>query len=160
LYLRLMDYTIHPYEGIGAIRFGMTPEQVHEILGMPEDTLRAGKRCDLPADYYVKLGFFAYYKNPGVFEAVALGYGSSPIFHDVLLRGKSLKDIKDWMKSMGSEIQHFDMGFIAVKFGLVINCQEYSTNLDCECDSVIVCDQAYCDKFISLSTQFPREVVL
>jgi hypothetical protein len=33
-----MDYTIYPFEGLGAIRFGMTPQQVREVIGEPKGT--------------------------------------------------------------------------------------------------------------------------
>jgi hypothetical protein len=153
-----MDYTIYPYEGVGQIRLGMTPQQVREILGEPERQLPAGKRCDLPADKYVQLGFFVYYRNPGVCEAISMWDGSVE-FQNVRPLGKSLKYLKDWFMSMGSDIQHFDLGFIAVDFGITINAQNYCPDLSCECDSLIIFERGYYNDISHIHSRYPKEVV-
>jgi hypothetical protein len=96
------DFTIHPFEGVGAVRFGMTPQQVHEIWGEPDSTYRkensfAGmtpertqelwaelndvdcQENSLPSslfyshiDYYTKMGIHIDYDELGMCEHISL----------------------------------------------------------------------------------------
>jgi hypothetical protein len=67
------DFTIHPFEGVGAVRFGMTPQQVHEIWGEPDRTYKHESvpyKCH--TDYYQKMGIHVDYDDSGVCEHISL----------------------------------------------------------------------------------------
>ena len=67
-----MDYTICPFEGLGSIRFGMTPKQVHEVVGEPEGTFMKSKDSKFPTDDYFNLGFHVYYDESNLCNAVEI----------------------------------------------------------------------------------------
>jgi hypothetical protein len=71
-----MDYTIHPFEGVGAVKFGMTPQQIHEIWGEPEGTLLADPKFYRDhTDFYCKSEVQIRYSESGVCEHISLdGY--------------------------------------------------------------------------------------
>ena len=64
-----MDYTIYPCEGVGPIRFGMTPQQVHEILGEPEGSSTRRPESRFLTDYYEILDLHVVYKESGECKA-------------------------------------------------------------------------------------------
>jgi hypothetical protein len=70
------DFTIHPFEGVGTVRFGMTPQQVHEVWGEPDDTYREEKSLYGLAkrhfDYYRKIGIHVDYDETGFCEYISL----------------------------------------------------------------------------------------
>jgi hypothetical protein len=154
-----MDYTIYPYEGVGQIRFGMTPQQVHEILGEPDDQFPASKRCDLPADIYDRLNLFIYYKHPNSCEAVELFVGSNPSFQETLLLDHSMQDLKSWLLLIGSDIQYSTSGFISFKYGLSFYSSYYNPQLLCHSDSACVFERGYFDKMSEVLSRYPKEVV-
>jgi hypothetical protein len=80
-----MDYTIYPFEGLGAIRFGMTPQQVREVIGEPKGThMSYGSK--FPTDDYFNLGFNVHYDNElGLCDRVGI---SSPYYETVFDVGK------------------------------------------------------------------------
>jgi hypothetical protein len=68
-----MDYTIYPFEGVGAVKFGMTPQQIHEIWGEPEETLMANpKFYRNHTDVYCKASVQVHYNELGVCEYISL----------------------------------------------------------------------------------------
>jgi hypothetical protein len=153
-----MDYTIYPYEGVGPIKFGMTPQQVHEILGAPERQIPASTGRNLPKDKYVELGFFVCYQNPGVCEAVELFEGANPSLQGNLLLNQSLKELKFLLVSMGSDIQYSTSGFISFKYGLSFYSSYYNPQLLCKSDSVCVFKQDYFNQVAeTLSRKYPKE---
>jgi hypothetical protein len=70
------DFTIHPFEGVGAVRFGMTPQQVHEVWGEPDDTYREETSpyglAKSHVDYYRKIGVHIDYDETGFCECISL----------------------------------------------------------------------------------------
>jgi hypothetical protein len=71
-----MDYTIYPFEGLGAIRFGMNPQQVREVVGEPDRTFMKFDDSKFPTDAYYKLGFYVYYDESGLCNSVEI-WGTS-----------------------------------------------------------------------------------
>jgi hypothetical protein len=122
-----MDYTIYPYEGVGPIRFGMTPEQVREKLGEPEDTFMKGAESPFPADAYHNLGFHVHYDKSGRCEFVKFFYGSSanPMFQGQTLFGRLFGELKSWLQSLETDVRYYDCGLVFLKFGISLYSEEY-----------------------------------
>ena len=140
-----MDYTIYPFEGLGAIRFGMTPQQVREVVGEPVGTYRVSKNSKFPTDDYFNLGFHVHYDDElglcssvGIFSPYAeedpLGLNYIPSscesvtlnFRDRLFFKQSFRQLKSWFQSIGTGIQHKDVGVTFIRFGISINSDYYT----------------------------------
>jgi hypothetical protein len=139
-----MDYTIYPFEGLGAIRFGMTPQQVHEVVGEPESTFMKSDDSRFPTDDYFNLGFHVYYDESGLCKGVEIfsPYGEEdPLgltyiedscdcvtlnFQGQRFFKQSFRELKTWFQSLGTGVQHGDIGVTFIKFGIVIGSNYYS----------------------------------
>jgi hypothetical protein len=137
-----MDYTIYPFEGLGAIRFGMTPQQVREVIGEPDSTFM--KSDKFPTDDYFDLGFHVYYNESGLCEAMeifspyaqedpfGLDYTEEPgdcttlNFQGQIFFKQTFVELKTWFQSLGTGVQHYDCGVTFLKFGIVLYSREYS----------------------------------
>jgi hypothetical protein len=214
------DFTIHPFEGIGAVQFGMTPQQVHEIWGKPDGTsIREESLHGLAkrhVDYYSKIGVHVDYDETGFCECISLfshinddskwntgvvdededelpedafeysdtgdeldifiddklsrrtdyeqsstlietdEEGSShniisPTFQGRELYGQTMSEFKDWFKGLGTAIQHYDCGFIFLKYGIGIYSQYYhmpDKDPDCLVEMVMVASAKYTDSWV------------
>jgi hypothetical protein len=87
-----MNSIIYPFEGVGEVRFGMTPDQVHEILGKPNVTILDNKsEFRQHTDFYQKLDIHVYYNlEMGVCEHISLVGG-----HDERYDGNLLEEEDD-----------------------------------------------------------------
>jgi hypothetical protein len=214
------DFTIHPFEGVGAVQFGMTPQQVHEIWGEPDGTYRKEKSlyglAKRHVDYYNKIGIHVDYDVTGFCECISLfshinddskwntrvvgededelpedafeysdsddrldifiedkinrkmdheqlntlietdegGSGHniiSPTFQGRELYGQTMGEFKDWFKDLGTAIQHYDGGFIFLKYGVGIYSQYYHVphkDHDCLVETVTVASAKYTDSWV------------
>jgi hypothetical protein len=139
-----MDYTIYPFEGLGAIRFGMTTQQVHEVIGDPQRTFM-NYESKFPADAYFNLGFHVYYDDEshlcnavqiyspyGEEDPLGLTYIGNPFdcatlnFQGQLLFKQSFQELKAWFQSLGTGVQHDDSGVTFLKFRISIGSNYYS----------------------------------
>jgi hypothetical protein len=152
-----MDYTIYPYQGIGPIQFGMTPPQVHERLGEPSEQMARRRFPDLPTDIYNQFGLFVFYQSPGVCEAMSLSINPNLSFQGFTFINKSLKELRNWLRSINSDIQYFDIGFISLKYGLTFSSQFYNSELNCLVDTLIVFKFGYYDDIAHIHAKYPRE---
>ena len=119
-----MDYTIYPYEGVGPIRFGMTPQQIHEILGEPDRVL-PGYEAKFPTDSYHKIAIHVDYDESGACDISLYDSDAKPIFREQVLFGQTFGELKPWFQSLKTDIQHYDSGLIFLKFGVSLYSPHY-----------------------------------
>lgn len=120
-----MDYTIYPFEGVGPIKFGMTPQQVREVVGEPDESFMKGE-SEFPTDVYDRLGFRIEYEYPGVCDEIwLLADGCNPIFQGHELGGQTFEELKYWFQKLGTPVQHFGYGFTFLKFGIYLYSHDY-----------------------------------
>ena len=65
--------------GAGPLNFGMSVAEVRTALSSSPETFHRGPASAFPVDHYVELGVFAYYKLPGVLEAIEFAARSCPV---------------------------------------------------------------------------------
>jgi hypothetical protein len=110
-----MDFNIVPFESVGPIRFGMTPEEVRKLLPfeVKSKNLPGGKLSDYFEEIEVDID---YYQQDGIWKctSISLWYPANPIF-----QGRSLLELEDedalgylvgdmigiieWLKSIDSD---------------------------------------------------------
>jgi len=84
----MSDFAIHPYEGAGGIRLGMTPEQVRDLLKSEFTTFFKSPTSEMPTDAFRTLGLHVCYKKPGVCNAIEFHPKSNPLLHGRKLMGE------------------------------------------------------------------------
>jgi hypothetical protein len=149
-----MDYAIRPYDGIGPIKFGMTPEQVHEILGEPVKTFKKNSRN---TDDYRTIGFHVVYDEADACESITLFSPATPSFQDQQLIDGSFKTLKTWFQSQGSTVQHYDCGMIFLKFGINLYATDYNPNSDNFVEAVSISTLDCIERNASLRAKYPKE---
>jgi hypothetical protein len=223
------DFTIHPFEGVGAVRFGMTPQQVHGIWGKPERTIMRDSTSTLyrrHTDSYHRMNFRVEYDESGLCEYISLfshinddskwntgvvdededelpkdafeysdsdneldifiddklslrtdyeqsstlietyeegsRHNISPTFQGRELYGQTIDEFKDWFKGLGTAIQHYDGGFIFLKYGIGIYSEYYCVpdkDPDSLVEMVMVASAEYTNLWAEghLKRGYPRE---
>jgi hypothetical protein len=148
---KVMDYTIHPFEGVGPIKLGMTPQQVRAVLGEPDDSFKKGGK-GFPTDAYDTLSVHVLYEHPGICNEIWLFLepddptsGCNPTFQGYGLKGRTFAELKPWFQKLGTPVQHFDIGCVFLKYGMYVTSQHYSYhqgNVDEPVDTVSVCSES------------------
>jgi hypothetical protein len=75
------SWEIHPYVGIGILRFGQTRSEVRSLIGNPSKSFKKVPFAENEADAYNSLGFHLYYDTDDRLESVD-AWGPSPICFD------------------------------------------------------------------------------
>jgi len=70
-----MEYVVHTLKGVNSIEFGMTVDEVRNIMSGQFETFRRGGAFepamnDHPSDFYTEEGVFCYYDTEGHLEAM------------------------------------------------------------------------------------------
>jgi hypothetical protein len=90
-------------------------------LGEPElTTMKGAKSPEFPTDAYHDLGLHVYYGKSGRCEAVDFfeNGSASPTFQGQTLVGRPFGELKSWLQSLKTDLQHYDCGLIFLKFGI------------------------------------------
>src|SRR5579883_1921988 len=90
---------IEPYQGLAGIQFGMTPEEVRQVLGNTVRTFRKSPSDALETDYFDALGIQVFYKQPGVCDAIELAAPAKPTLKGKDLLGKPFSELCNWFQS-------------------------------------------------------------
>lgn len=53
-----MIFTINPKIGVNSLKFGISPKQVHELLGENYTSFKRTPTAKYPCDYYQDIGLF------------------------------------------------------------------------------------------------------
>jgi hypothetical protein len=116
-----MDYTIYPYEGIGPIQLGMTPEQVHEILGEPERTIER-PRFNISVDDYCGLSLHVLYSSSLLCNVIEIFAPTTPSLDGVEfnLAATPYSVIKQWFQQQDTSTNIDEDGLISNKYGVSI----------------------------------------
>src|SRR5687768_10207472 len=88
-----MKLEIFPYKGVGMIKLGMSQADVRQAVGSEFETFMKSNTSEMPTDYFVGKGIFAYYKLPGLCEAVEMASPADPIFAGARLIGSRFSEI-------------------------------------------------------------------
>jgi hypothetical protein len=116
-----MDYTIYPYEGVGPVRFGMTMQQVHEILGEPKRTIeRPGNVTAFTDDYY-SLGLHVLYGEDRNCNALQLFRPASPVLNKrFLLQEEPFSTLREWFSEQDGSAENREDGFKSFLYGIAL----------------------------------------
>jgi hypothetical protein len=128
-----VEYPIEPYVGVGPIRLGMTVDEVRAAVGSVAHPLRKGRKSTWDTDYFRELGYFVYYKDPGICEAVEFGDVTMPTWSGRPLLGRPLlgrpfQEVHDFLKAADPSLQVDASGLTSLVLGIGIYVESLVTD--------------------------------
>lgn len=112
-------YTIDPYIGVGSIRFGMSIEEVRQVLAAPVQTFWKSETSEIPTDAFDTLGIHVYYKLPGICVAIEFwGSQANPTFQEQSFLKRPYRELEAWFREIDSDIEVDNSGLTSFKFGI------------------------------------------
>jgi hypothetical protein len=100
-----MDWTIHPYIGVGPIRIGMTQEEVRAAVGKPHRTFLKTAEWKMSTDTFPGLGLHVFYKPPGRCTAIEMYAGTEPSLPGQPLLGRPFAELRDWLRGLDPSVE-------------------------------------------------------
>jgi hypothetical protein len=138
-----MEFILTPFEAVGPIKFGTSPDEVRTALNSPWNSFRKFPSEIIPTDAFDELGIHVYYTSNSQCEAIEC-------FSPVLLtfRGKSLvgqpyQEVREWLISIDSDTVHGDTGIAANSFGIGLYTPDGNDDPDAIIESVTLVDKGY-----------------
>jgi hypothetical protein len=114
-----MKFDIRSYEGVGPIRFGMTPSKVRAALGMEFENFRRGGPETYPCDYYKGLQCFVYYDDKhGLVDAVEFAEPAQPTLNGLNLLGLPFADMITRIRELDADVAVENDGFTSLHLGV------------------------------------------
>ena len=140
-----MKFDIRSYEGVGSIRFGMTPGEVRAALGMEFKNFRRSGTETYPCDYYTGLQCFVYYDDKhGLVDAVEFAEPAQPTLNGLHLLGLPFADMITRIREFDADVVVENDGFTSLPLGV----GGYAPNQDepeLPSESIIVFVRGYYD---------------
>jgi hypothetical protein len=96
--------------------FGMTEQEVHNILGNQFEKTKKSMSDGFETDMYE--GCFIYYKNPGVCQAIEFFEPTIPLLNGEKLLGRPYCEVKEIILKLDSSIQLDEDGLTSYKLGI------------------------------------------
>jgi hypothetical protein len=122
----LTNYEIISYVGVGELRFGMSQQQVHELLGNPSYTSQ-----DDFAIYesYDQEGLMIHYQlAEKTCMVIAIGPPTMPTFRGASLMYVPWESVAPWLNSIDSNVEEIDVGLIGKDIGINLCHEELENN--------------------------------
>ncbi|MDZ4312322.1 MAG: hypothetical protein U1A24_17375 [Cypionkella sp.] len=140
-----MEHQITPFEGVGPIKFGMTPEQVWRTLGKVPTTFRRSPQAAFPCDYFQSEGTFCYYDSDGTLEAVEFGHPARPLLGTVNLLGAAMNNAVAALSELDPTLAVEVDGAIAHQLGVSIFAPLLKDNEAATVESLLAFRRGYFD---------------
>jgi hypothetical protein len=138
-----MDYDLRPYDGVGALRLGISREEVHKVAGLPSDSfLKAGVSL---TDQYDSLGILVYYDSEEKVEAIELFSPAKPTLHSREVLGRPIREIIEWWKSLDPNLAADEAGLTSRTLGIGAYAPGAARDSDDPVQGVIIFKRGYYD---------------
>jgi hypothetical protein len=159
----VMNYTITPFEGVGPIKLGMTPEEVETILGEPESAGEHDGASEFANGLYAygSLGISVLFQKRKAREIWLFLADCNPEFKSRGLGGRTCRDVYEWFRSLGTPIQHDLCGMIFLRFGIYLYCHNFDPveGMDDPVEMLSILGQETVDLYIEEGNDpYPLEV--
>jgi hypothetical protein len=114
-----MKFEIHSYQGVGPVRFGMTPSEVRAALGVEFKSFKRSPQNVHPCDYFTGLECFVYYDDEhGRADAVEFAEPAEPTLNGVNLFGLGLADLIEQIRKVDPGVLVVNDGFTSIHLGV------------------------------------------
>jgi hypothetical protein len=140
-----MNLNIIPYIGVGPIRFGMSRNEVRQMVGHPAKPFLKGPDAIIPTDAFDDIGLHVFYKKDDTCEAIEMFLAADPTFEGKHLIERPFDRVLDWLQKFDDSLDVDNTGATSKKCGIGIyapNCEESPSD---PVEAVIVFERGYYD---------------
>ena len=140
-----MIYDVKTYVGLGELKFGMTKEEIRNILGGEVKEIKKAL-SDKTTDVFVGQGIHVYYNQLGKCEAIECGKGGIIKFKEKEIIGKPFKNIEKMFRELDDILEISDTGFVSYKLGIGVYVPTLKKSKSELIQGVIIFERGYYDK--------------
>jgi hypothetical protein len=117
----MMTFDIHPYVGVGPIRFGMTRDEVHAVVTSEVRDFRRGRTEGAPDDFFPTLGFFAYYGPDSTCQALEFSRLGPPTLDGQTFFERPYYEVRQWLRTLDPVLDETADGLRSYHLGIAIS---------------------------------------
>ncbi len=115
----LPDFDLKPGVGAGKMTFGMSPQDVRQVMDGEPVIFRKTPSDDFPCDFFSEAGVFCYYDKSGRLNAIEFTQPARPVIGGFAFVGMEFEPAKVILASLGREIEEETDS--AISFGLDVS---------------------------------------
>ena len=138
-----MLYEIAPKQGIEQVGFGADADSVRRAFGGEVESCVKNPSSVFPCDHFAHAGVFAYYRLPGVLEALEFSEPARPRFQGRELLGLPAGEVKRFLEAFDPHLEVDSAGFISHKLGIGVYADGWDKDASTIVESVIVFQEGY-----------------
>lgn len=142
-----MKFQISPFMGAGELRLGMTPDQVRSVLGVEYRSFKRTPSTTYPHDYFTSLGVFAYYKAPGLLEAIEFTAPAEPIYKGKNLLNLPYVDLTRFLQSDDQDLEIKVDVLTSYRLGIGAWCPDAADDPSQPAETIIIFEKGYYRSF-------------
>lgn len=141
----MKELIITPYKGVGPVCFGMTRDEIRNVLTGNVKAFKKTPMSDTFSDAFDDLGIYIYYDADYFCEAIEMALPADPIFLQKHLIKSTYAESKSIIELQDSNIELDETGLLSFKLGIGLYAPELEQSEDCVVESVIVFREGYYD---------------
>jgi hypothetical protein len=122
----LSNYEIISYVGVGELRFGMSRQQVHELLGEP-NSIRSYS-TSIHESFDAEDIMIHYCLPEETCMVIAMGNLCNPTFQGYSLMYVPWESVPGWLNSIDNNVEEIDIGLIGKDIGINLCHEELEDN--------------------------------
>lgn len=138
-----MSYPIKSFTGAGPIEFGMTIEQVRNVMGDDFVSFKRTPAADIPNHHYRSLGLIINYRLPGVVKAIEFASPADPEFDDIHLLAISYNELKKLLIARDPDLEIEIDGLTSHKLGIGAYAPHAADEPNSPVEAIIVFEKDY-----------------
>lgn len=137
------ELIITPNKGVGPINFGMTRDEVRNILGGNVVEFKKTPMSDTFTDAFNDYGIHIYYDSNYTCEAIEMALPADPILSQKNIIGRPFADIKSNITAQDSDVELDETGLLSFRLGIGLYVPDLEDSEDSLVESVIVFRDGY-----------------
>lgn len=137
------ELIITPNKGVGPFSFGMTREEVRNVLGGNVVEYKKMPMSDTFTDAFNDHGIHIYYDSNDTCEAIEMALPADPKFSHKHMIGRPFSELKSTIISQDSDVELDETGLLSFPLGIGLFVPELEDSEDSLVESVIVFKEGY-----------------
>lgn len=135
--------TITPNKGVGPIHFGMTREEVRNVLGGRVVKFKKTPISNTFTDAYDDHGIYIYYDSNYRCEAIEMAFPADPELEQIQMIGRTFSGVKGMITSHDCDVELDEIGLLSFKLGVGLYVPFLEESENHLVESVIVFREGY-----------------
>ena len=139
-----MKLEIIPYKSIGELDLLSNRSIIIKILGRPNSSFTRNLEKDKETtDEYLEFGFFAYYNQKNILEAIEAWEDADIWLGDICFFNNSIRTLTEKFRELDNQLEEDTEGFVSYKMGIGAWHPNKRENLDFPFESIIIFKKGY-----------------